>query len=65
MNITIPAKYRTAFYWLVVVVAGAVTIASGLEVIPVEAVERGVTAGGLILGFLGGILALRNITPDE
>jgi hypothetical protein len=65
MNITIPAKYRTAFYWLVAVVAGGVTIATGLDIIPTEAVERGVAAGGLILGFLGSVLALFNITPDE
>jgi len=65
MNISIPAKYRTAFYWIVAVVAGGVTIAAGLDVIPTEAVERGVAAGGLILGFLGSVLALLNITPDE
>lgn len=65
MKITIPAKFRTAFYWLVVIVAAGITIATGFDVIPAEAVERGVYVGGLILGFLGSILALVNISPDK
>ena len=64
MKISIPAKFRAAFYWLVAIVAGAITILTGLDLIPAEAVERGVYVGGLVLGFLGSVLALFNVTPD-
>lgn len=65
MKIEIPAKFRTAWYWLVAIVAAGIVVATGLDIIPTEAVERGVYVGGLILGFLGSILALFNISPDK
>jgi hypothetical protein len=63
--VNIPAKYRIAIYWIVLVGSAGFVVGSGFGVIPQEAIDRGVAAGLQLVSLIGAVLALRNITPDE
>jgi hypothetical protein len=61
----IPAKYREAVYWVVLVCTVVVGVLSGLNLVPQDAVVRGGETVLQLLTVIGAILALKNITPDE
>jgi hypothetical protein len=61
----IPAKYREAVYWVVLVCTVIVGVLSGLGLVPQDAVVKGGETVLQIVTVIGAVLALRNITPDK
>jgi hypothetical protein len=68
MQITIPAKYRTIFYWATGIVSFLSIVLAGVGAafgfVDVDAIQKGATAAALVMGVLAPILALFHVTPD-
>lgn len=63
--VKIPAKYRTAWYWIVAAVAAGASVAELVGVVPADAVEQGLALGVRFGAILTALLALFNIKPDN
>lgn len=61
----VPAKYRQAVYWVVLVARVVLGVLGGLGLVSEDAVAQ---SGGIVLELVtifSAVLALKNITPDK
>lgn len=59
----IPAKYRTALYWVTAAVMALATLGTAVGIIPAGAIERGVDAGTQMLTLVAALVAVTHVNP--
>jgi hypothetical protein len=61
----IPAAWRVAIYWIVLVATVVVGVLSGLGLVPQDAVMKGGETVVFLLTVFAQVMALKNISPDK